>query len=288
MVALIKKICHKLACKLPICYFAWILLSTVLPALLTRKNYDADYTKLSTITSSTNTGSGTGDGKFWLLDINERSIVAEPELMDSTIYVITAHPDDEVMFFSPSIIELTKFKYNNIVKLICFSNGNFMNLGNLREKELLKSNRILGINDTIIINDENRFKDDIKINWDKDEIYLELKKIIISEKNGKIGKNEKITLITFDEFGISNHPNHKSIYYATLKFSKENNLPMWNLKTWNFLIKYSFTALTNFQLLNRIYFKNLLKPFLNSQNWLPSFFLDIKQKQQNDSIWIFS
>ena len=38
------------------------------------------------------------------------------------ILLLIAHPDDESMFFLPSIYELLKIGYK--IKIICFSNGN--------------------------------------------------------------------------------------------------------------------------------------------------------------------
>ena len=48
------------------------------------------------------------------------------------LYVI-AHPDDEAMFFVPSI---TQLRTTNDLYLLCLSNGNFDGLGKIREKEL--------------------------------------------------------------------------------------------------------------------------------------------------------
>jgi N-acetylglucosaminylphosphatidylinositol deacetylase len=47
--------------------------------------------------------------------------------------IVIAHPDDEAMFFVPTIKYLRK--YNNI-SLLCLSNGNATGLGRIREKEL--------------------------------------------------------------------------------------------------------------------------------------------------------
>ena len=56
------------------------------------------------------------------------------------LYVI-AHPDDEAMFFVPSIIALGK--HNNL-HMLCLSNGNADGLGRVREKELEASCKYLG------------------------------------------------------------------------------------------------------------------------------------------------
>lgn len=57
------------------------------------------------------------------------------------LYVI-AHPDDEAMFFVPSILHLGK---TNNLHLLCMSTGNADGLGRTREKELQASAKLLGI-----------------------------------------------------------------------------------------------------------------------------------------------
>jgi N-acetylglucosaminylphosphatidylinositol deacetylase len=51
----------------------------------------------------------------------------------SILYVI-AHPDDEAMFFVPSILSLRNT--GNKLHLLCLSTGNFGGQGKVREKEL--------------------------------------------------------------------------------------------------------------------------------------------------------
>lgn len=68
------------------------------------------------------------------------------------ILLVTAHPDDECMFFTPSVRHFVG--RGDRVDLICLSTGNFDGLGELRRKELVKSALILGINSISIIEDE--------------------------------------------------------------------------------------------------------------------------------------
>jgi len=42
---------------------------------------------------------------------------------DRHIALLIAHPDDEVMFFSPTIMALTKPELGNTLQVICFSSG---------------------------------------------------------------------------------------------------------------------------------------------------------------------
>ncbi|CAL9685857.1 unnamed protein product [Knipowitschia caucasica] len=59
---------------------------------------------------------------------------------------ITAHPDDECMFFAPTIIQLVHL--NAKVYLLCLSKGNYYNQGYLRKEELLNSCAVLGIQES--------------------------------------------------------------------------------------------------------------------------------------------
>ena len=56
-------------------------------------------------------------------------------IRNKKILLLTAHPDDEIMFFYPTIKNLCN---NNDFHLLCLSNGNYDELGNIREEELNK------------------------------------------------------------------------------------------------------------------------------------------------------
>lgn len=42
---------------------------------------------------------------------------------EKNIMMVIAHPDDEVMFFGPTLFGITKEKYANQVRILCLSNG---------------------------------------------------------------------------------------------------------------------------------------------------------------------
>jgi N-acetylglucosaminylphosphatidylinositol deacetylase len=66
------------------------------------------------------------------------------------ILLVIAHPDDECMFFSPAIIQLSKTAK---VEVLCMSTGNHLGLGSIREMELQKSCKRLNVSKCYIIND---------------------------------------------------------------------------------------------------------------------------------------
>ena len=46
-----------------------------------------------------------------------------PSLQNKRICLLIAHPDDEAMFFSPTVIALTTQEAYNHVKILCLSSG---------------------------------------------------------------------------------------------------------------------------------------------------------------------
>ncbi|KAI5957971.1 hypothetical protein KGF57_002779 [Candida theae] len=202
-------------------------------------------------------------------------------IRESTVYYAIGHPDDEVMFFSPTILELSKPKYNNTIKLICFSRGDAVgeSMGPIRVKELYKSAGILGIdhNDVTVLN----YKDGMNESWPVEDIQESLKSII----NFK-SKDHAQVIITFDEFGVSHHPNHIALYHgakAFIKNSLKNNVKLYKLKSLGFLEKYSFTFLTNIELFVD-YVSTLIQKFV-PVNITISFF---EPKNSSTSIQIYS
>lgn len=187
-------------------------------------------------------------------------------IRNSTVYFVIGHPDDEVMFFSPSLVEIIKPKHGNHVRLVCFSRGDAVHesLGIIRSQELRNSARILGVADEdVVILD---YKDGMDIHWNSGDIAASLANII----DTKSLKN--VSVITFDDHGVSGHENHISLYHGTREFFRsrigtDSNFQLYVLKSLNFWEKYSFTVLTNielfFGLLSRHVFSSLLKLNVN-------------------------
>lgn len=121
----------------------------------------------------------------------------------SNVLLVTAHPDDEVMFFAPTLLQLKNIA-DCKVHLLCLSVGGFDGLGETRKKELLKAGELLGINrDRIEILDDSRFPDNPNLAWAPQHIAEVVEKHIIDHKIK--------TVLTFDERGVSGHLNHIAI-----------------------------------------------------------------------------
>lgn len=148
--------------------------------------------------------------------------------------IVIAHPDDESLFFNPTILGL--ISRNKLAHLIVLSNGNNNGLGSIRENEFKIScqhlnidlSRCLSLNLTYL-------QDNPNIWWPK----INVSNII----DFYINKFQIDLLITFDKYGISGHINHKSIYYGILDYIENNinnNMPMiYELSTISILFKFS-------------------------------------------------
>jgi N-acetylglucosaminylphosphatidylinositol deacetylase len=86
-----------------------------------------------------------------------QSVVAQyPMLSNKRICLLIAHPDDEAMFFAPSVLALTRPETGNHVKILCLSKGDAAGLGETRRQELIKSALMLGLrqeDDVFVIDD---------------------------------------------------------------------------------------------------------------------------------------
>lgn len=148
--------------------------------------------------------------------------------------LVVAHPDDECMFFSPSILGL--LSHGNRISVLCLSTGNADGLGKVREKELERSCVMLGCqsSDIHVLNHE-KLQDSMSVTWDS--------QVIVREVLKKKQQQPYDGFITFDEFGVSGHPNHTSILPALQAYNNlsksQPKLPIWKLLTTSLPRKYS-------------------------------------------------
>ena len=75
---------------------------------------------------------------------NELFNTTELTSKSQNILLVTAHPDDEAMFFAPTILSLTRKTSFDLFHL-CLSSGNADGLGETRIRELTNSLDVLGI-----------------------------------------------------------------------------------------------------------------------------------------------
>ncbi|EPX72881.1 pig-L [Schizosaccharomyces octosporus yFS286] len=161
------------------------------------------------------------------------STESKSELLKERVLFIFAHPDDESMFFGPTLEYLSKHR-NVQVHLLCLSNGNADGLGNLRQTELVNAASQFQIpKSNIKILSDKRLRDGMYERWDP---------IVIGKHvyDYMIDKNIRLA-ITFDKDGISGHPNHKACFYGALNASKMIvDMQLFTLKSVGFLKKYLY------------------------------------------------
>jgi N-acetylglucosaminylphosphatidylinositol deacetylase len=62
----------------------------------------------------------------------------------------------------------------------------------------------------------------MEANWDTDAVAEEIKRYLRSKQ----GESEITMIITFDEWGISGHPNHSAVYRGCLKVQESPEYPV--------------------------------------------------------------
>lgn len=110
---------------------------------------------------------------FFLWHMTASSIPPVPSnLRNKRIILLIAHPDDESMFFSPTLQALTNPVLQNHLKILCMSTGDSDGLGETRRKEIEAAAVTLGVRrreDVFVLNDD-RFKDGMNETWRPEEI----------------------------------------------------------------------------------------------------------------------
>ncbi|KAF4660861.1 N-acetylglucosaminyl-phosphatidylinositol de-N-acetylase [Perkinsus olseni] len=146
--------------------------------------------------------------------------------------IVVAHPDDETMFFLPTIKWLKKLGIE--INILCCTTGDYDGLGGTRKKEFEKVCNFLGARNFIL--DESRIRDGWEM-WDADVTAEVLQKRYFERAD-----MTDSAIITFDRRGISGHPNHRSVHAGVeawrARFAKEKTVKVFNLQTVNILRKY--------------------------------------------------
>jgi N-acetylglucosaminylphosphatidylinositol deacetylase len=135
----------------------------------------------------------------------------------SAALIVFAHPDDEIMFFLPTILLLQKLGIS--IHFLCLSTGNYDGLGQTRRKEFELVSCKLGIVDSEIIDIQSM--QDGPNYWPAESVS----KVVSSYMKKHVGIS---AVFTFDARGVSDHPNHISVHKGLVHlYNKER--PNWNL-----------------------------------------------------------
>ncbi|QLQ81798.1 hypothetical protein HG537_0G00520 [Torulaspora globosa] len=137
-----------------------------------------------------------------------------------SITLVIAHPDDEVMFFSPTLLQLDDLLPQSVrFNLVCLSRGDADSMGSIRELELQKSARLLmGRSGRDFEVFQHDFPDGFDETWDVRSVASSIEDSVF------IGDDAvRTVLVTFDEHGVSGHPNHVACHDAVKHIVKQRS-----------------------------------------------------------------
>ena len=117
------------------------------------------------------------------------------------VLLVISHPDDESMFFGPTIQALRRAGART--HILCLSNGDADGLGAVREKELESARKFLGVDSSELVND-SKLKDGFKEVWPEETIAARVE--------ASVRRLDATVILTFDAKGVSGHPNHIATY----------------------------------------------------------------------------
>jgi len=138
---------------------------------------------------------------------------------NTTLILIIAHPDDESMFFVPTI---SCFDPDE-VHVICLSTGNADGLGSVREFELeIACSKVFGIpKANIDIINHPDLLDGMQERWPISTVSE-----VVFESMSRIPKHHPFTVVTFDQNGVSGHSNHIATSYGVIRMFQENEVEL--------------------------------------------------------------
>lgn len=159
------------------------------------------------------------------------------------LLLVTAHPDDELMFFGPTLFDELRARYraksSSSVHILCLSNGNFYGDGNVRVAELNDACQFLlrciygsdkqpedALKVTVI--EDTHLPDSPTLDWQPEHIYGHVSDYIAKHNISKV--------VTFDGYGVSGHTNHIAIDRALQHL--EPSVELWQLESVSLLRKY--------------------------------------------------
>lgn len=140
-----------------------------------------------------------------------RALVAWLDSERPVAALVTAHPDDEAMFFVPAVRALQREGVR--VALLCLSSGDADGLGALRRVELVRSAcGVLGL-DRGAVECAGALRDGMREDWPADEVARAV--------GAFVARHGASLIVTFDGGGVSGHPNHRHTRRGVARYLRE-------------------------------------------------------------------
>ncbi|CAH1435175.1 unnamed protein product [Lactuca virosa] len=168
-------------------------------------------------------------------------------IQKKNVLLVIAHPDDESMFFSPTINQLTSRGHN--VHILCMSTD-------VRKEELYRASAILKLPlQQVTALDHPDFQDGFGKVWNSNKLAKIVEKKIFAHAIDMVYQslfhNLQVAtphhqsiwkIITFDNYGVSGHCNHRDVHQGVRRFildTSKRYIEAWELVSSNIVRKYS-------------------------------------------------
>ena len=126
--------------------------------------------------------------------------------------LVTAHPDDEAMFFAPTLLALARVGVP--VTVLCLSTGDADGLGRVRSKELERACEVLNVpRSRVELLDDPDLRDGFRSVWPAERVAAAVAAAVKKHGTGRV--------ITFDARGVSGHPNHIATHRGVRLFLRQ-------------------------------------------------------------------
>jgi N-acetylglucosaminylphosphatidylinositol deacetylase len=145
-------------------------------------------------------------------DTASQELSGNDDSVDLVIVLIIAHPDDESMFFLPTVVSIRKSLPEAKLWIMCLTRGNYDDLGSVRCQELQKVCDLLDVDELIQVN-RPEMQDHPSRPWSIADASRVIETILMDAlTKSDLEDACLVHLITFDEGGVSGHVNHRDCY----------------------------------------------------------------------------
>ncbi len=134
--------------------------------------------------------------------------------------LIIAHPDDESMFFVPTLRGLKAC--DETVWILCLTTGDYDGLGEIRSNELRQASRSLGVDKTLVCDTLNDHPTD---RWDIVQVKRQIQETLRNAIDPKDAWSQ-LVLLTFDQHGVSGHVNHIDTFHGVCSLVSQGGLTL--------------------------------------------------------------